>query len=63
MDSPAGLAAWMVEKWREWSDCAGDSCADLRRWTPLPAGGHFAAMEEPDPLAGDLDAFFQNVGP
>jgi pimeloyl-ACP methyl ester carboxylesterase len=23
-DSPAGLAAWMLEKFREWSDCAGD---------------------------------------
>ncbi|MBV9532450.1 MAG: hypothetical protein JO283_15650 [Bradyrhizobium sp.] len=23
-DSPAGLAAWIVEKFRRWSDCAGD---------------------------------------
>jgi pimeloyl-ACP methyl ester carboxylesterase len=23
-DSPAGLAAWMLEKFREWSDCDGD---------------------------------------
>ena len=23
-DSPAGLAAWIVEKWRAWSDCHGD---------------------------------------
>jgi pimeloyl-ACP methyl ester carboxylesterase len=23
-DSPAGLAAWIVEKFREWSDCEGD---------------------------------------
>lgn len=23
-DSPAGLAAWLVEKFRTWSDCAGD---------------------------------------
>ncbi len=23
-DSPAGLAGWIVEKFREWSDCAGD---------------------------------------
>ena len=23
-DSPAGLAAWIVEKWRVWSDCDGD---------------------------------------
>ena len=24
MDSPAGLAGWIVEKWRRWSDCDGD---------------------------------------
>ena len=23
-DSPAGLAAWIIEKFREWSDCEGD---------------------------------------
>ncbi|HEX7325660.1 MAG TPA: epoxide hydrolase [Rhodanobacteraceae bacterium] len=23
-DSPAGLAAWIIEKWRSWSDCGGD---------------------------------------
>ena len=23
-DSPAGLAAWLLEKWRSWSDCRGD---------------------------------------
>src|SRR3954462_6629141 len=23
-DSPAGLAGWIVEKWRSWSDCGGD---------------------------------------
>jgi microsomal epoxide hydrolase len=23
-DSPAGLATWIVEKWRAWSDCSGD---------------------------------------
>src|SRR5213078_5256791 len=23
-DSPAGLAAWIVEKFRAWSDCEGD---------------------------------------
>ena len=24
MDSPAGLAGWIVEKWRRWSDCGGN---------------------------------------
>jgi microsomal epoxide hydrolase len=126
-DSPAGLAAWIVEKFRAWSDCAGDvesvfsrdellanitlywvtgaigssfwpyyarmhgpwpipedgvrvptgycqfPCEILRpprsvaerlyrniqRWTVMPRGGHFAAMEQPQALAGEIRAFFR----
>ena len=126
-DSPAGLAAWIVEKFRTWSDCDGDverrfskdeiltnvmlywvtgaigssfwpyyaryhadwpipdgarvrvpmgyaafpreivrpprawaeRVFDVRRWTPMPAGGHFAALEEPEALAVDVRAFFR----
>jgi pimeloyl-ACP methyl ester carboxylesterase len=128
-DSPVGLAAWIVEKFRAWSDCGGDverrfskdllitnvmlywvtgaigssfwpyydrlhepwpipegqripvpaayaefprellhpprSLAermyDIRRWTRMPAGGHFAALEEPEALAGDIRAFFRDL--
>ena len=28
-DSPAGLAAWLIEKWRSWTDSAGDPAAIL----------------------------------
>lgn len=126
-DSPAGLAAWIVEKFRRWSDCEGDveksftkdelltnimvywatqtinssarhyyenrvtpwrfkvgervevPCAvavfpkelslpprewaerthNVQRWTEMPRGGHFAALEEPELLAGDIRAFFR----
>jgi microsomal epoxide hydrolase len=27
------------------------SGTDIRRWTEIPAGGHFAAMEQPEALA------------
>jgi len=124
-DSPAGLAAWIVEKFRTWSDCDGDVESrftkdefltivmiywvtetinssfrvyyetqhnppehrgeyirvptgvaifpedlvpaprefaqrffEVQRWTEMPRGGHFAAMEEPELLAEDLRAFF-----
>jgi microsomal epoxide hydrolase len=128
-DSPAGLAAWLVEKYRAWSDCGGDvECRfskdvlltaisiywatgainssfwpyyaqrhepwvpspdapiavptgyadfpaeivrpprvlierafDLRRFTAMPAGGHFAALEEPEALAAELRAFFRDL--
>lgn len=32
---------------------------DVRRWTPMPAGGHFAALEQPKALAEDIRAFFR----
>lgn len=128
-DSPAGLAAWIVEKFRAWSDCGGDverrftkdelltnitlywvtgainssfwpyyaryhapwpigdgqrvevptayaafpkeivrpprSWAErvynIRRWTVMPSGGHFAALEEPQALVDDLRAFFRDL--
>jgi microsomal epoxide hydrolase len=130
-DSPAGLAAWIVEKMYAWSDCEGDierrftkdeiltnvmlywitqsigtsflsyrdfmkprSAApaagkekkgrgapagfalfpkdiampprewaerfyDVRRWSEMPAGGHFTAWEEPELFAEDVRAFFR----
>ncbi len=127
-DSPAGLAAWIVEKFRAWSDCNGDvesaftrdqllanislywftgaigssffpyyfrmhrpwpipeggtiavpsgysefpreilraprslaerTYTDIRRWTVMSRGGHFAAMEQPEALAGEIQAFFR----
>ncbi len=125
-DSPVGLAAWLVEKFRSWSDCDGDverrfskdellthitlywvtntinsanrlyyearrhpsrdgagrsavpagvaispkdlllaprvfaeRFFDVRRWTEMPRGGHFAAWEEPELLAEDIRAFFR----
>ncbi|WP_336157041.1 epoxide hydrolase family protein [Amycolatopsis sp. VC5-11] len=33
------------------------------RWTELPRGGHFPALEEPDLLIGDLRAFFAAESP
>ena len=125
-DSPAGLAAWIVEKFQTWSDHRGDfegwlaldslltnitlywvtgainstfwpyyairhgpwplpdgridvpmayasfpretrhpprhfaePFFDVRRWTEMPRGGHFAALEVPDLLADDVAAFFR----
>jgi pimeloyl-ACP methyl ester carboxylesterase len=128
-DSPAGLCAWIVEKFRTWSDCGGDverrfskdhlltnvmlywvtqsigssvryyyenshsppvvppgkrveaptgiavfpkeiikaprSMAErmfnITRWTEMKAGGHFAALEEPQPFVEDVRAFFRSV--
>jgi len=32
---------------------------NVQRWTDMPRGGHFAALEEPELLAEDLRAFFR----
>ena len=34
---------------------------DVRRWTRFERGGHFAAMEEPAALVGDVRAFFRDL--
>jgi pimeloyl-ACP methyl ester carboxylesterase len=39
----------------------GERIFDVRRWTEMPRGGHFAAMEEPELLAEDLRAFFRDL--
>ena len=33
---------------------------DLVRWTEFDRGGHFAALEQPDLLVGDVRAFFRD---
>jgi pimeloyl-ACP methyl ester carboxylesterase len=39
---------------REWAE----RLYNVRRWTPMPRGGHFAPVEEPELLARDIIAFF-----
>ncbi|HSW19068.1 MAG TPA: epoxide hydrolase [Ramlibacter sp.] len=34
----------------------------VQRWTPMPAGGHFAALEEPVAFSDEVRAFFAQVG-
>jgi pimeloyl-ACP methyl ester carboxylesterase len=40
---------------REWAE----RVYDVRRWTEMPRGGHFAAFEEPELLARDIRDFFR----
>jgi pimeloyl-ACP methyl ester carboxylesterase len=34
---------------------------NLKRWTEFPRGGHFAALEQPEALVGDVRAFFRDL--
>jgi microsomal epoxide hydrolase len=40
---------------REWAQ----RFYNVQRWTEMPHGGHFAAMEEPELLAAEIRAFFR----
>ncbi|MGE5339390.1 MAG: alpha/beta fold hydrolase, partial [Gemmatimonadota bacterium] len=33
---------------------------NIRRWSVMPRGGHFAALEQPDALAAEIRAFFRD---
>ena len=56
-DSPAGLAAWIVEKLRSWLPAPadfGERFFDVRGGHEHSEGGHFAAWERPDAFVADL---------
>ncbi|RDI07382.1 pimeloyl-ACP methyl ester carboxylesterase [Pseudomonas fluorescens] len=36
-----------------------ERCFNVDRWTVMPRGGHFAALEQPELLAEDIRAFFR----
>jgi pimeloyl-ACP methyl ester carboxylesterase len=55
---PCGVARFPLEAPmppREWVARA----YDVVRWTEMPRGGHFAALEEPALLAADVREFFR----
>jgi pimeloyl-ACP methyl ester carboxylesterase len=57
---PCGVARFPLEDPmppREWAARA----YDVVRWTEMPRGGHFAALEEPELLARDVREFFRPV--
>ena len=39
----------------------GERFLRVERWTEMPRGGHFAALEEPELLAEDTRAFFHDL--
>jgi pimeloyl-ACP methyl ester carboxylesterase len=75
----AGALTWMGEKVKEWTGSSGVPAAfaifgkentnpprewaerffNVQRWTQLPKGGHFGALEQPEMLAEDLREFFR----
>lgn len=61
VDVPVGHAAFPREILRPPRSLAARTFTDIRRWTPMPHGGHFAALEQPALLATDVRAFFHDL--
>jgi len=58
IEVPTGIALFpadiLLPPW-EWAERS----LRIARWTQMPRGGHFAAMEGPELLADDIRAFFR----
>ena len=59
VDVPMAYAAFPREIRRPPRSIAATMYTDIRQWTEMPKGGHFAAMEQPDALARDVRSFFR----
>lgn len=58
IDVPTGVSIFPAEIYlapRSWVEAA----FDLRHWTMMPEGGHFAALEKPDLYLEDVRAFYR----
>jgi microsomal epoxide hydrolase len=60
---PMGYAAFPREILRPPRSVAEKLYTDIRRWTPMPRGGHFAAMEQPEALVREIVEFFRPLRP
>ena len=58
VDVPMGYAAFPKEILRPPRSVAQRMYTDIRRWSAMPKGGHFAALEQPALLAHEVSEFF-----
>ena len=59
-DVPLGCAIFpkeLIRAPRSWIE----SHFNVKQWTEMPRGGHFAAMEQPELLVQDVRAFFEDL--
>jgi microsomal epoxide hydrolase len=56
---PMGYAEFPKEILRPPRSFAEKMYSDIRRWSKMPKGGHFAALEQPELLAHEIREFFR----
>jgi pimeloyl-ACP methyl ester carboxylesterase len=61
VDTPTGYCQFPREILRPPRSLAARTYTDIRRWTEMRKGGHFAAMEQPAALAAEVQAFFRSL--
>ena len=59
VDVPTGYAAFPKEIVRPPRSIAEKTYTDIRRWSVMEKGGHFAALEQPGMLAHEIREFFR----
>jgi pimeloyl-ACP methyl ester carboxylesterase len=60
VEVPTGCAIFpkeLIRPPRRWAE----GTYDVRQWTLMESGGHFAALEEPEALVADVRRFFAGV--
>jgi pimeloyl-ACP methyl ester carboxylesterase len=60
IDVPTGYAEFPREILRP-PRVSAERVFDIRRWTVMPKGGHFAALEQPRALAEEIRSFFRDL--
>ena len=58
---PTGYAQFPKEIIRPPRSVAAKTYTDIRRWSVMDKGGHFAALEQPDALAREIAEFFRSL--
>src|SRR6516165_6995163 len=59
IDVPTGYAQFPREILQPPRSLAARTYTDIRRWSVMPRGGHFAALEQPEALAAEVREFFR----
>ncbi len=61
VDVPTGYAEFPKEILRPPRSLAAKTYTNIKRWSVMKKGGHFAALEQPVALAREIEAFFRNL--
>lgn len=61
VDVPTGYCQFPREILRPPRSLAARTYTNIRRWTVMEKGGHFAALEQPAALAAEVQAFFRDL--